>query len=436
VLIVERIWTTDLPAHAGQRVRLAGWLHRLRRLSNVTFLILRDSKGLAQIVVEDPALVDQLASLQAESVLAVEGAVVADAQAPGGIEVRHPVVEVISAVTEPAPFDLFRPTLKASLPTILDNAPVALRHPRQRALFRLASAAVDGFRSTLLGRDFVEIHTPKIVGAATEGGANVFAIDYFGRPAYLAQSPQFYKQIMVGVFERVFEVAPVFRAEPHDTPRHLNEYVSLDVELGFVEDHTTVMHVLTDVLRGMVASTQEGAADALATLKLTLPDVPAHIPEIHFMEAQELIWRGTGDDPRGEPDLSPQHERWLGEWARREHGSDFLFVTGYPMVKRPFYTHPDPKQPAYSRSFDLLFRGLELVTGGQRLHSYEEYLQALEARGLDPAAFAGYLLAFKHGMPPHGGFAIGLERWVARLVEAPNVRETTLFPRDITRLTP
>lgn len=433
---MERIWTTDLPAHAGQRVRLAGWLHRLRRLSNVTFLILRDGKGLAQIVVEDPALVEWLGNLQAESVLAIEGDAVDEPQAPGGIELHTPSVELISAVSEPAPFDLFRPVLKAQLPTILDNAAVALRHPRQRSLFRLSSASVTGFRSTLLGRDFVEIHTPKIVEAATEGGANVFAIDYFGRPAYLAQSPQFYKQTMVGVFERVFEVAPVFRAEPHDTPRHLNEYVSLDVELGFIQDHTTVMLVLADVLRGMLAAIKEQASDALAVLKLTLPEVPARIPEIHFTDAQELIWRNTGEDARGEPDLAPQHERWLGEWARREHGSDFLFVVGYPMVKRPFYTHPDPERPAYSRSFDLLFRGLELVTGGQRLHRYEEYLAVLAARGLDPAHFAGYLLAFKHGMPPHGGFAIGLERWVARLVEAPNVRETTLFPRDINRLAP
>lgn len=241
---------------------------------------------------------------------------------------------------------------------------------------------------------------------------------------------------MAGVFERVFEVGPVFRTEPHDTPRHLNEYVSLDVELGFIEDHTTVMALLTRVLQGMAAGIAAEAADALALLGIALPDVPDAIPVIHFADAQELITRETAEDVRGEPDLAPAHERLLGAWARREHGSDFLFVTGYPMVKRPFYTYPDPARPDYSHSFDLLFRGLELVTGGQRLHRYDDYLAALAARGLDPEPFADYLQAFKYGMPPHGGFAIGLERWVARLVEAANIRETTLFPRDLHRLTP
>jgi nondiscriminating aspartyl-tRNA synthetase len=434
--LAERVACSTLAAHAGRRVVLAGWLHRWRRLSNVGFLVLRDASGLAQIVVEEPALADRLDGLMHESVLRVEGAAVAAPQAPGGVEVHGPAVEVIAAATAPPPFDLFRPTLAAQLPTILDHAPLSLRHPRQRALWRLADASMAGFRATLRGLGFVEIQTPKIVAAATESGANVFALDYFGRPAYLAQSPQLYKQIMVGAFERVFEVGPVFRAEPHDTPRHLNEYVSLDVELGFIQDHTTVMATLTRTLAGMVAAIQAEAGAALAQLKLTPPTVPAVIPSIHFADAQALIARATGEAIEGEPDLAPAHERWLGEWARREHGSDFLFVVGYPMVKRPFYTHPDPERPEFSRGFDLLFRGLELVTGGQRLHRHADYLAALAARGLDPEPLAGYLLAFQHGMPPHGGFAIGLERWVARLVEAPNIREVTLFPRDLQRLTP
>ncbi len=436
---VPRIFASDLPAHAGKRVRLAGWLHRLRRLSEVTFLILRDGSGLAQVVVHDPALDARLAELNAESVLAVEGLAVAMPQAPGGVELHEPAVELIAPSVAPPPFDLFRPSLKALLPTILDHAPLTLRHPPHRARFRLAAAALEGFRETLRARRFVEIQTPKIVGAATEGGANVFTLDYFGRPAYLAQSPQFYKQIMVGVFERVFETGPVFRAEPHDTPRHLNEYVSLDAELGFFEkheDHTTVMALLTDVLRGMLAAIAARCAPELALLRVALPAVPVTIPALHFSEAQELLARESGEDPRGEPDLAPAHERWLSEWARREHGSDFLFIAGYPMEKRPFYTHPDPARPAFSNSFDLLFRGLELVTGGQRLHLYAGYLAALTARGLDPADFESYLEAFRYGMPPHGGFAIGLERFVGRLIEAPNIRETTLFPRDLNRLAP
>ncbi|HLR83319.1 MAG TPA: aspartate--tRNA(Asn) ligase, partial [Nocardioidaceae bacterium] len=280
-------------------------------------------------------------------------------------------------------------------------------------------------------RDFTEIHTPKIVGGSTESGANVFALDYFGHTAYLAQSPQFYKQIMVGVFERVYEVGPVFRAEPHDTARHLAEYVSLDAELGFIADHRDVLQTLRDTLAGMVDATRTQASDALTILGLELPTVPEQIPTIDFRDALALA--GASAD---EPDLAPEHERTIGEWALREHGSDFVAVEGYPMAKRPFYTRHRPGSPTVSNSFDLLFRGLELVTGGQRLHRYSDYIAAITAAGESPETYAPYLAAFEHGMPPHGGFAIGLERWVARLMEATNVRETTLFPRDLTRLAP
>ena len=433
---MARIWSTNLAAHAGQPVQLAGWLHRFRQLSRVSFLILRDGQGLAQVVVEDSALVERLAALPNEAVLRVEGEAVANPQAPGGVEVRASSIDVLSTPSEAPPLELHRPSLSAQLPTILDNAAVALRHPRQRSLFRIAAASAQGYRAALRSRGFVEIFTPKIVASATEGGANVFAIDYFGREAYLAQSPQFYKQIMVSVFERVFEVGPVFRAEPHDTPRHLNQYASLDFEMGFVEDHTTVMTMLTEVLRTMLETIREQAADSVALLGLALPEIPAAIPSVHFAEAQRMISEGTGENLANEPDLAPSHERWLGEWARREHGSDFLYVTGYPTVKRPFYTHPEPGRPEFTNSFDLIFRGLELVTGGQRLHRYRDYQAALAERGLSEEPFRGYLDAFRYGMPPHGGCALGLERWVARLVEAPNIRETTLFPRDINRLTP
>jgi nondiscriminating aspartyl-tRNA synthetase len=433
---MERVWSTEAGSHAGQPVELAGWLHRFRQLSRVSFLILRDGRGLTQVVVEEPALIAELAALPNETVLRVWGEAVANPQAPGGVEVRAERIEIVSVPAEPPPFDLYRPTLNAQLPTILDHAAVALRHPRQRALFQVASASAAGYRTALRAQGFVEIFTPKIVASATEGGANVFAIDYFGREAYLAQSPQFYKQIMVGVFERVFEVGPVFRAEPHDTPRHLNQYASLDFEMGFIQDHTTVMRLLTRVLRAMLLAIREEAGDALKVLGLTLPEIPTEIPSIHFADAQAMISAETGEDLTNEPDLAPSHERFLDGWARRVHGSDFLYVTGYPTVKRPFYTHPDPERPEFTNSFDLIFRGLELVTGGQRLHRYEQYAAALAARGLSEEPFSGYLDAFRHGMPPHGGCALGLERWVARLVDAPNIRETTLFPRDINRLTP
>jgi nondiscriminating aspartyl-tRNA synthetase len=432
---VERIATSELAAYVGQRVRLAGWVHRIRRLSNVTFVILRDSRGMVQIVVEEPSARQALATLEHEYVIEIEGMAVAVAQAPNGVEVHRPVIELTAAAAAPLPVDLFRPTLAARLPTLLDHAALTLRHPRRQATFRLAAASMAGFRQALQAQSFVEIQTPKIVAGATESGANVFAIDYFGRPAYLAQSPQLYKQIMVGVFERVFEVGPVFRAEPHDTPRHLNEYVSMDAEMGFIRDHTTVMAMLTQALRGMAAAVEAEQA-ALRHLGVSVPTIPATIPTIHFTDAQATIARETDEDPRGEPDLSPAHERFLGEWARREYGSEFLFVVGYPMVKRPFYTHPDLEHPTYSNSFDLLFRGMELVTGGQRLHRHADYLAALADRGLDLGGLEGYLEAFAYGMPPHGGFAIGLERWVARIVGAANLRETALFPRDMQRLTP
>lgn len=433
---MRRILSSELPAHAGHDVVLAGWVHRRRQLGAVSFLVVRDRAGLAQVVIRDEAGRDALRGIGEESAVRVSGPAVANPAAPGGVELVDPVLEVLAPAIEPPPVELHRPTVSASLPTILDTAYVTLRHPRLAAVHRIAAAAVSGFQHTLQAQDFVAIHTPKIVAAATESGANVFALDYFGRPAYLAQSPQLYKQIMVGVFERVYEIGPAFRAEPHDTARHLAAFTSLDVELGFIDDHRPVMAVLRDVMAGMVEAIRTQASPAAELLDLTLPDVPAQIPTLHFTEALELVGAAFGEDLSAEPDLAPGHERWLCEWSVREFGSEFVLVDGYPTAARAFYTHPDPARPGYSRGFDLLFRGLELVSGAQRLHRYPDYVAVLTERGDDPADFAGYLDAFRHGMPPHGGFAIGLERWVARLVGAANIRETTLFPRDLHRLTP
>lgn len=435
---IERIRSTELHARVGQRVELLGWLHAVRRLGGVTFVIVRDGWGAAQVVAEEAgqltAIVD--GEIQPESVIRLSGVVVAAPQAPGGVELHQPEVEVLTPVTEPLPVLIGKKEVKAALNTQLDHAVFVNRHPARRAVFRLGAGVMAAFREHLDSRDFTEIQTPKLVASATESGANVFAVDYFGQKAFLAQSPQFYKQIMVGVFERVYEVAPVFRAEPHDTTRHINEYVSLDVELGFIENHFTVMGVLRNVLAHIFISLNERYFAELSLAGARLPTVPATIPHMHFADAQELILDLHGIDVRGEPDLSPQDERWLGEWAQQAHGSDFLFVTGYPMAKRPFYTHPDPTRPGYSNSFDLLFRGTELVTGGQRLHRYADYQAALAERGLSEEPFASYLETFRYGMPPHGGFAIGLERLLMQLISAPNLRLTTLFPRDLNRLTP
>ena len=409
----------------GTEVTLEGWVHRRRELARVTFLVLRDRSGLAQVVLSAGTPVPP-----EETTVRVTGTATANAQAPGGVEVTEAAVELLTEPAATPPVELWRPSLDATLPTLLDHAPVLWRHPAQRARWEVAAASLRGFRTTLDGLGFTEVTTPKIVGTATESGSSVFEVDWFGRSAYLAQSPQFYKQQLVGVLERVYEVGPVFRAEPHDTVRHLAEYRSLDVELGFVRDHRDVLAVLREVLAGMVAAV---AAESTTVERAgaRLPVVPEEIPVIHFADALALVGA-----PADEPDLSPEHERALGAWALAEHGSELLAVEGYPMAKRPFYTHPQPGDERWSNSFDLLFRGLELVTGGQRLHRPSDYEQASRARGEDPATYDSYLQAFRHGMPPHGGFAIGLERWVARLVGAANVREVTLFPRDLHRLTP
>ena len=398
---MERILTSELAAHAGERVVLRGWLHRERALARVSFLVLRDRAGLAQVVLGQPT------ALMPETVLEVEGTAVANVHAPGGTEVHRPDIRVLVEPADVPPIELHRPVLKESLPTRLDAAAVSLRHPAVRERFRLAAQAVAAFRRTLDALGFTEIQTPKIVASATEGGANVFGVDYFGRDAYLAQSPQFYKQTMVGVFERVYETGPVFRAEPHETGRHLAEYVSLDAELGFIRDHRDVMDVVRAVVFAMIQAVGQTP--------------PEDVPIVRFEDVR------SGD----EPDLAPADERRICE----EHG-ELVFVEGFPTAKRPFYTHPDPEEPARSRGFDLLYRGLEIITGGQRLHRYEDYREALASRGIGEAPFAAYLDAFRYGMPPHGGFALGLGRFMAQALGLGNIRETTLFPRDRTRLLP
>ena len=423
----DRTLCTDLPAAGpGSTVRLQGWVHRRRELAQLTFLVVRDRTGLAQVVVRGEADVPP-----EETPVEVVGTATANPQAPGGIEVTEPTIRALSDDADTPPVELWRPTLNASLPTMLDHAAVTWRHPLQRAKWELAAASLKGFRTTLDAGGFTEVCSPKLVESATESGANVFTVDYFGRPAYLAQSPQFYKQVLVGVFERVYEVAPVFRAEPHDTVRHLAEYVSLDVELGFIEDHREVIACLRDTVAGMVAALHEHAAPAVERLGLDVPVVPEEIPLLHFREALRIA--GAPDD---EPDLAPAHERALGEWAKAEHGSDFVVVEGYPAANRAFYSHPEPEDPHWSRSFDLIFRGVELVSGAQRLHRYDDYVRTLEARGYPYAPYASYVEAFRSGIPPHGGFAIGLERFVGRLTESPNIREVTLVPRDLHRLSP
>lgn len=421
-----RTLARDLSTHTGDSVFLQGWVHHVRKLRAVDFLLLRDRSGIAQIVVEDPVQRQILSALPHESLISLSGTCMANDQAPGGVEIHEPILQPLVTPAADPPFELYKPVLDVQLPTRLDHAAISLRHPHAAATQRLTAAAMRGFRQLLDQYGFTEIQTPKLLETAPEGGANVFRVDYFGRNAYLAQSPQLYKQIMVGALERVYEVAPAFRAEPHDTSRHVSQYLSLDAELGFIKDHHDVMSILRDVIAAMIAEMSKVVAP-----NVQLPSVPAEIPHIHFRDALALV--GASAD---EPDLAPEHERALGDWAMSEHGSAWVFVTGYPMRKRPFYTHPQEGDPTWSNSFDLLCMGLEITTGGQRLHEYEDYVQAIAARDMDAEPFSGYLEAFRTGMPPHGGFAIGLERMIKQIVGASNVREVMLFPRDMHRLAP
>ncbi len=432
----NRVRTVCVREHVGARITVAGWVHTLRKLGGVAFMVVRDGWGTVQVVASAEAL-EPLARQRAgpESVVQVTGTVAENPRAPGGLELTEPTIEVLVAVDTPLPVPRGRGGRSAKLPTQLDHAPTVLREPRRRAALELAAGATEGFRSTLRARGFREIHTPRIVGAATEGGANVFSLPYFGQPAYLAQSPQLYKQIMVGVFERVFEAGPVFRAEPHATVRHLSEYISLDVELGFIESHLDVVAIAREVIAGMMEHLRECHGAALERLGVQCPTIPASMPIVDFEHARAML-ASAGQGPADALDLAPAEERWLGAWALREHQSDVLVVSGYPTAKRPFYTHPDPERPHVTRSFDVLFRGTELITGGQRLHRYVDVVAAMDRAGLSAEPFGGYLEAFRHGMPPHGGFAIGLERFVTQLVGAPNIRLARAFPRDPQRTRP
>lgn len=410
-------------------------MHNIRSFPEFSFLVLRDRTGQAQVVVEPGPELDKLKGLQNETVLRIEGTVVPEERSPTGVDVREAAITVLAPVTDTGPFELNKKVLKPSLDVFLNHAAYGLRHPIKQATFRIMSTLLHAYGEYLTSQGFTEITTPKIVGSATEGGANVFQVQYFDRMAYLAQSPQLYKQIMVGVFERVFEIGHAFRAEPHYTSRHLNEYESLDLEMGFIESQQDVMDMLSNVLMAMIAAVGERNPKEVELLKI---DLPAHqdFPQIRFREGQQLILERHGEDRSQEPDLSPQDERWLCEWATEEHRSDFLFVTHFPTPKRPFYAYPDPTDPEHTESFDLLFRGSELVTGGRRINDYDQLVSTMKDRGVNLEPFSGFLEAFQYGMPPEGGFAIGAERLLAQLVGADNIRETTLFPRDVNRLTP
>ena len=416
----------------NQAVTLNGMVHSLRSMGALTFLTLRTRQGVVQCVCPREAGLDGVTD---ECAVRVSGTVREEPRAPGGFELSGAQVEVLSRPAAPLPVPVSKHRLNLNLDTELGLRSVALRNLRRRAVFRLQAGLCRAFRDYLQARGFTEIHTPKIVRTGAEGGSNIFRLDYFGRRAYLAQSPQFYKQTMVGVYERVFEVAPVFRAEKHATARHLNEYTSLDLELGFLDSFYDLIDLETGFLQYAMALLAREYAAELALLDVTLPRVE-RIPCVRFDEAKRLAAEAYGRPIRDPYDLEPEEEHNIGRYAKEAWDSDFVFVTHYPGGKRPFYAMDDPDDPRRTLSFDLLFRGMEVTTGGQRIHGYQAQVEKLRARGMDPADFDSYLMIHKYGMPPHGGLGIGLERLTMGLCALENIRAASLFPRDRSRLEP
>ena len=431
----ERLELKDIigGAHRNETVQVSGMVHAKRPVGGgLTFLKLRKRDGLLQCTCGERVDVSKIPE---ESAVVVTGRLREEPRAPGGVELVAEGIEVLSRPAAAMPVPIPKAKLNVNLDTELGLRPVVLRHLRERSVFRVQECLGRAFRDYLRDQGFTEIHTPKIVHAGAEGGSIIFRLDYFGRKAFLAQSPQFYKQTMVGVYERVFELAPVFRAEKHSTARHLNEYTSMDFEMGFINSFEDVMAMETGFLQHAMALLREEYAQDVERLGIRIPDVSA-VPCIRFDEAKRLAAERYGYSIRDPYDLEPEEEHAIGRYAREVWESDFVFVTHYPSKKRPFYAMDDPEDPKYTLSFDLLFRGLEVTTGGQRIHDYRAQVAKMEARGMDPADFESYLMAHRHGLPPHGGLGIGLERLTMQLCGLDNVRYACLFPRDLSRLEP
>lgn len=436
---MERTYIKDLKEHIGKEVIVKGWVDIRRDQGKMVFLDLRDMSGKVQAVV----LPGHIGALEVAQRLRSEWVVSVSAQVNkrpernikadvlnGDIELEVLGIDVLSQAQE-LPFQL---GTDINLDTYLDNMPLTLREEKAHAVFKVQAVIINAFRNFLIGEGFTEFQAPKLIGEDAEGGADSFNVEYFGHTAHLAQSPQLYKQIMVGVFERVFSTGNVYRAEKHSTTRHLNEYTSLDLEMGFIKDHTDVMNMENRVLSYITKELKNKCSAEFTLFGATIPEVPEKIPAMKLREAQEVIKKETGEDCTKEPDLEPAHERFLCEYSKREFNSDFIFITHFPITKRPFYTHEDEKDPGYAKGGDLLFRGIEITTLAQRIHDYDILVQSMKNKGLDPEKFRYYLQAFKYGMPPHGGLGLGLERLTAKFLGLENVKQAALFPRDLNRI--
>ena len=436
---MTRTLSTELSSSIGKTVTLEGWLHKKRLLGGLNFITLRDRSGLAQTLIVDDEL-EKLRGLQTGTILSLTGLVVADERAPGGAELHDVKVEVIVPVTDESPIEIDKPLDHKSenLDTLLDNRVVGLRNVQERAIFEVQATITRSIRSYFDEHNFTEIHSPKLLAEPTEGGAEVFKLDYFGKTATLAQSPQFYKQMMVGVFERLFEIAPVFRAEPSATTRHMTEYTSIDGEMGFItlQDLQDFQSGLMNAIVDKVWSTHE---TELKRWNATKPTLTEKIPEMSLDEIHELYSKANNENSIGEKDMRPDEERWITEYAKKNLGSEAIFVTKWPTSEMKFYHKVNEQDSKFADRIDLIFRGVEITTASMRENRYKVVVEQLKSlAGGDPSdpGFLPLLNAMKYGMPPHGGFGMGLERLTQKIIGLNNVKEATLFPRDINRLTP
>jgi len=436
---MQRTLIKDLGSKTGEEVTIAGFVDVRRDHGKLIFIDLRDRSGKVQMVAlpNHKEVHATAATLRPEWVIEVKGKVNARPEKTinkdelnGALEIEVLEIKVLAEAKE-LPFELGTET---NLDTYLDYLPLALRAPKQRSIFRVQAGIIKTFRDFFNNQGFVEFQAPKLIGDDAEGGANSFDVKYFKHTAHLAQSPQLYKQIMVGVFERVFTTGNVYRAEKHSTTRHTNEYTSLDIEMGFIKDHTDIMRIENAFLVELEKMLRANYTENFKLLGAEIPVVPDEIPTMKLREAQALISKETGTDVTKEPDLEPEHERWLCEYARKNLNSDFIFITHFPTAKRPFYTYRDEADPTYTKGFDLLFRGVEITTGAKRIHNYDELVSSMKDKGLNPESFSYYLQAFKSGLPPHGGFGMGLERLTQKMLGLSNIKEATLFPRDLNRI--
>lgn len=425
----------ELMNYIGKTVRLQGSIYKIRMMSGFAFLILRTKRILVQCVYQEELSDFSINELREEACVIVTGEVVAEERSKVGYELHLKGIEILSSPMEDLPVVINNKCMDTSLETLLDYRPITLRNEKERAIFKIQEGICRGFREFLTTQLFTEIHSPKIVYAGAEGGANIFKLDYFGTEAYLAQSPQFYKQMMVGVYERVFEIASVYRAEKHDTSRHLNEYISVDLEMGYLQNYEELMQLETKMLQNTLAFLKVSYANEINLLKISIPDA-AEIPAIRFHAAKQMVAEEYKRERKDFEDFEPEEEKLLCDLIKKKTGCEFVFVTHYPSKKRPFYAMEDPENSEVTLSFDLLFRGVEITTGGQRIHNYEEQLSKMKSRGMNTEAFESYLMLHKYGVPPHGGLGLGLERFTSRLLEMPNVRYASLFPRDQKRLIP